>query len=48
MNPIIGWGLAAIAVAIAWQKYGWQGVAFAVTLIVFWLLLQFSRAMRVM
>jgi hypothetical protein len=48
MNPLIGWGLAALAVAIAWQKYGWQGVAFAVTLIVFWLLLQFSRALRVM
>ena len=48
MNPILGWVLAALAVALAWHKYGWQGVAFAVTLVVFWLLLQFSRAMRVM
>ena len=48
MNPIVGWVLAALAVALAWQKYGWQGAAFAVTLIVFWLVLQFNRAIRVM
>ena len=48
MNPIVGWALAALAVAIAWQKYGWQGAAFAVTLVVFWLLLQFNRAIKVM
>ena len=33
---------------LAWQGYGWQGVAVAVTAIVFWLLLQFNRAVRVM
>jgi len=48
MNPIIGWGLAAIGVAAAWQAYGWQGVVMAVSVIVFWLLIQFSRALRVM
>lgn len=48
MNPILGWVLAFIAVAVAWQSYGWQGVLFAVTFVVFWLLLQFNRTMRVM
>jgi len=48
MNPIVGWGLAVVAVAMGWQAYGWQGVVMAVSLIVFWLLLQFSRAMRAM
>ncbi|WP_372525462.1 hypothetical protein [Piscinibacter sp.] len=48
MNPILGWALAAAAVAAAWQAYRWPGVALAATVIVFWLLLQFSRAVRVM
>ena len=48
MNPIVGWVLAALAVGLAWQKYGWQGAAFAGTLVVFWLLLQFNRSVRVM
>jgi hypothetical protein len=48
MNPIVGWGLAVVAVAAGWQAYGWQGVVMAVSLIVFWLLLRFSRAMRAM
>lgn len=48
MNPWIGSALAALAVAVGWQQYGWQGLLFAVTIIVFWLLLQFSRTLRVM
>jgi len=48
MNPWIGWALAALFVAIAWQQYGWQGVLFAFTVVVFWLLLQFTRTLRVM
>ncbi|MGD9834874.1 MAG: hypothetical protein AB7U92_19140 [Piscinibacter sp.] len=48
MNPWIGWALAALFVALAWQQYGWQGVLFAFTVVVFWLLLQFSRTLRVM
>ena len=48
MNPIIGWILAVLIVATAWQSYGWQGVAFAGSLIVFWLVLQFNRSVRVM
>jgi hypothetical protein len=48
MNPILGWGLAAALLAVAWQAYGWQGVLAAISAIVFWLLLQFNRAVRVM
>ncbi len=48
MNPIVGWGLAVVAVAAGWRAYGWQGVVMAVSVIVFWLLLQFSRALRAM
>jgi hypothetical protein len=48
MNAALGWALAALLIAIAWSSYGWQGVAFAVTVVVFWLLLQFNRALRVM
>jgi hypothetical protein len=47
-NPIVGWALAALAVAIGYLQWGWQGVVLAVTMIVFWLLLQFSRALRVL
>jgi hypothetical protein len=42
----LGWGLAALAVAVGYWGYGWPGVALAATAIVFWLLLQFSRALR--
>ncbi len=48
MNPVLGWALAALFVALAWQQYGWQGALFAVTAVVFWLLLQFNRVMRAM
>lgn len=48
MNAILGWGLAVVGVAAGWLSYGWQGVVMAVSVIVFWLLLQFSRAMRAM
>ncbi len=48
MNPALGWALAALFAALAWQQYGWQGLIFAASAIVFWLLLQFGRAIRVM
>ncbi len=48
MNPMMGWGLAALFVALAWQGYGWQGALFAFSAVVFWLLLQFNRSVRVM
>jgi len=48
MNPILGWALAAVAVAAGWQGYGWPGVALAVSVIAFWLLMQFNRSLRVL
>ncbi|MEP7295063.1 MAG: hypothetical protein ABI702_02670 [Burkholderiales bacterium] len=48
MNPWIGWALAAAALAAGWFAYGASGVALAVTVIAFWLLLQFNRLVRVM
>ena len=48
MNPRIGWALAAAALAAGWFGYGARGVALAVSVIAFWLLLQFSRLVRVM
>jgi hypothetical protein len=48
VSPIVGWVLSALLVAVAWQNYGWQGILLAVTVIAFWLLLQFNRAMRAM
>jgi len=48
MNPIIGWGLAALALAVGYASYGWRGVVLGVSAVVFWLLLQFSRSLRVM
>lgn len=48
MNPVIGWALAALFAALAGYSYGWQGLLFAASAIVFWLLLQFSRSLRVM
>lgn len=48
MNPLVAWGMAAAAVAAGWIGWGAQGLLLALTVIVFWLLLQFSRAVRVM
>ncbi len=48
VSPVLGWALAALAVAAGYAGYGWQGVVLAVTVIVFWLLLQFSRSLRVL
>ena len=48
MDPRIGWGLAALLTLFAGLAYGIHGLAFAASAVVFWLLLTFSRAMRVM
>ncbi len=48
MNPILGWGLAAAGIAAGFVGWGWPGVVLAVTVVVFWLLLQFSRSLRVL
>ena len=42
----LGWGLAAAAVAVGYAGYGWPGVVLALGVVVFWLLLQFNRALR--
>jgi hypothetical protein len=42
----LGWALALAAVGGGWLSYGGPGVALALTVIVFWLLLQFSQALR--
>lgn len=48
MNPWMGWALAAAALAAGWYGYGVRGVAMAVSVIAFWLLLQFTRLLRLM
>ena len=48
MGATWGWALALAAVVVGWVQWGWQGVVMAITVIVFWLLLQFNRALRVM
>ncbi len=48
MNAAVGMVLALAALLGGGLLLGWQGVILALTVIVFWLLLQFSRLMRVM
>jgi hypothetical protein len=45
-NPWLGWSLAVAALVAGFFSYGWKGLVVAVTAIAFWLLLQFSRALR--
>jgi len=44
----LGWALAAAALAVGYVQWGWRGVVLAATVVAFWLLLQFSRALRVL
>lgn len=48
MNPWIGWALALVALVAGWRGYGWPGLALAFSVIVFWLLMQFHRSIKVM
>jgi len=48
MNVWIGSILSLGALVSGGFAYGWRGVILALSVIVFWLLLQFSRLMRVM
>ncbi|MFO1328564.1 MAG: hypothetical protein U1F56_14500 [Rubrivivax sp.] len=48
MNPLIGWGLALAAFVAGWLSWGWRGLLMAFSAVVFWLLLQFSRGLRVL
>jgi hypothetical protein len=45
---VIGWALAAAALVAGWLGYGWRGLVLALSVIAFWLLLQFSRTLRVL
>lgn len=48
LGPWMTWALAVAAVVVGYVGYGWPGVVLAITVVVFWMLLQFSRALRVM
>lgn len=48
MNATLGWGLALLAFVAGYVGYGWRGVFLALTVVAFWLLLQFSRSLRVL
>ena len=48
MSAVIGWTLAAGALLVGWFGYGWRGLVLALTVLAFWLLLQFSRTLRVL
>ena len=48
LGPGNGWALAAAAIAAGAALYGWRGAVLGITVAVFGLLVQFSRALRVM
>lgn len=48
LQVVLGWSLAAAAVVLGYLKYGWPGLLLALSIVVFWLLLQFSRSLRVL
>jgi uncharacterized protein (DUF58 family) len=47
-SSLAGWLLAGAALVAGYVSYGWRGLVLALTVIVFWLLLQFSRTLRVL
>ena len=48
MNPRLGWALALVALAVGGAAYGWRGLALATSAVLFWLMLQLNRSVRVM
>lgn len=48
MNTWIGSALAVVAFVAGGILWGWKGVILALSVVVFWLLLQFGRLMRIM
>ena len=48
MNAWMSWGLAALALIGGYLGFGLQGLVLGLTVVVFWLLLQWSRALRVL
>lgn len=47
-HPALPALLAGSALIVGWWNYGWRGLLLGLTLLVFWLLLQFSRAARLL
>jgi hypothetical protein len=45
---VVGWALAVAALVAGWLGYGWRGLVLALSVIAFWLLLQWSRTLRVL
>ena len=48
VGVVLGWLLALAALVAGYLGWGWRGVVLALTVIAFWLLLQFSRSLRVL
>ena len=48
LHPALPALLAGSAVIVGWWQYGWHGLVLGLTLIVFWLVLQFNHASRVL
>ncbi|NML42366.1 glycerate kinase [Ramlibacter sp. G-1-2-2] len=48
LQKIFGPVIAVVLVVVAWQGYGWKGVAFVATGIVMWMLMHFTRMMKVL
>jgi hypothetical protein len=48
VSAALGWVLALVAIVAGYVGYGWPGVVLALSVVVFWMLLQFSRAVRAM
>ncbi len=48
MNAAWGWALTLGAFVAGYMAYSWAGLVLAFTVVVFWLLLQFNRSLRVM
>ena len=48
VSAALGWALALAALVAGYVGYGWPGVVLALSVVVFWMLLQFSRALRAM
>ena len=48
MNMWMGWMLALAVLALGFLQYGWRGALLGLTVVVFWLVLQFNRTVKVM
>lgn len=46
MHAWISWALAALALVAGYASFGWRGLALGATVVVFWLLLLWSRSLR--